>query len=367
MTIKLVAAIIAALLIIATYALFPASKRHEPEPLAQSGLNADKLLYLAASASAPSNRTSEPTYGAQSSGAKMSGHAVVDVSTPSGRQAYYDHLLTLTPKQIFEEWTAVSSRENPDELAQLVAALGQSLRRSPDTIVYGEIGTKLINKSGRLSDRLASADILMSAATPEALDQLLKFLRASEAWSSSVGVDGLNDGVVVAQVLSSITTASRALIDGGRNWAVANSLQTAWQSLGVEASPQVIDAIASAIAYVGKPEGIAYLVQSASRLDQTDKRFVAAMSAIEGLSSNDSSEALGFALQQFSYNAVISKAIVRGLISIGSADSIVQVTKYLDRSAGIDKNWMNELDSLLARRQLSTEAKKVWLSWRGGR
>lgn len=367
MAIKLVAAVVAALLIIAIYALAPASKLRAPEPLAQSGLNADKSPYLAASASASSNRTSEPTYGAQSSGAKMPGQAVVDVSTPSGRQAYYDRLLTLTPKQIFEEWTIVSSRENPDELAQLVAALGQSLRRSPDTVVYGEIGAKLINKSGRLADRLAAADILMSAATPEAVDQLMKFLRASEAWSSSVGIDGLQDSVVVAQVLSSITTASRTLVDGGRNWAVANSLQTAWQSVGADASPQVIDAIASAIAYVGKPEGIAYLVQSASRLDQADKRFVAAMSAIEGVSSNDSSEALGFALQQFSYSAAIYKPIVRGLISIGSADSIVQVTKYLDRSVGIDKSWMNEVDSLLARRQLSPEAEKVWLSWKGRR
>ena len=103
MAIKLVAAVIAALLIIAIYALAPASKLRAPEPLAQSGLNVDKSPYLAASASASSNRTSEQTYGAQSSGAKMPGQAVVDVSTPSGRQAYYDRLLTLTPKQIFEE------------------------------------------------------------------------------------------------------------------------------------------------------------------------------------------------------------------------------------------------------------------------
>ena len=365
MTIKVAVIIFAVFSAIAAYILLPAPKLLAPESISQPKLDAAKPPYSTASAS--SSRMSNPTREAQSPDLKSRGQAGIDVSTPTGRQAYYDHLLTLTPKQIWEEWTVAISRENSDELAQLVSALGQSLRRTPDAAVYGELGAKLINKAGRLPDRLGAVDILMSAATPEAVDQLMKFLRASDVWNSNVSVDGSQDSVVVAQALSSITAASRTLIDGGRNWAIANSLQIAWQALGADASPQVMDAIASAIAYVGKPESISYLVQSASRLDENDKRFSAAMSAVEKLSSNDSSEALGTALQQFSYSAAISKALVRGLISIGSADSIIEVTKYLDRSAGIDRKWSNEIESLLARRQLSVEAKKILATWKAGR
>lgn len=313
-----------------------------------------------ASASVASSPTGEPP----SPMPPMPGQSIVDVSTPSGRQAYYDHLITLSPKEIFREWISASSRNNPDAISQLVAALGFSLRNKADSAIYAEIEARLTNKSGRLPDRLGAADALMLAATPEAIDQLVKFLRASEAWSSSAGVDGAQDGAVISHVLSSITSASRTLIEGGRNWAVANSLQNAWQSLGADASPQVINVLVSAIAYIGKPENIAYLVQSASRLDQNDKRFVAAMSALEGLSSNDSSEVLGAALQQYSYSVAISRSVVRGLISIGSPDAITQITMYVDRSARIDKSWLTEIDDLLARRQLSADAKMVLASWR---
>ena len=86
MAIKLAVSIIAALSIVAIYVLFPASKRQAPEPLAQSGLNADKSPYLAASASASasalSNRTSEPTSGAQSSGAKHRRGLALSVNRP---------------------------------------------------------------------------------------------------------------------------------------------------------------------------------------------------------------------------------------------------------------------------------------------
>ena len=109
--------------------------------------------------------------------AAMHGRSGVDVSTPSGRQAYYDHLVTLPPKEIFQAWISASSTNNPDEVSQLVAALGFSLRRNRNDFIYTEIGAKLLNKSNKVPDRLGAADALMLAATPEALDQLIKFLQ----------------------------------------------------------------------------------------------------------------------------------------------------------------------------------------------
>ncbi|MEY2875231.1 MAG: hypothetical protein RLZZ373_2602, partial [Pseudomonadota bacterium] len=60
----------------------------------------------------------------------------------------------------------------------------------------------------------------------------------------------------------------------------------------------------------------------------------------------------------------LTRTLVRGLISIGSADSILEVTRYLDRQSDLDATWLSEVNVRLTQRQLSSGTARVLADWK---
>jgi hypothetical protein len=69
-------------------------------------------------------------------------------------------------------------------------------------------------------------------------------------------------------------------------------------------------------------------------------------------------------LQQYASNKTLSHSLVRGLISIGSPDSVLAVPRYLDRQSDLESNWLSEVNARLAQRQLSSDAARVLAAWK---
>jgi hypothetical protein len=328
---------------------------------AEASVNGDSLGGAGPDAATVTKMSASPE---SSSTSQLVRPTTVDLTTPAGRQAYYDALVNKAPREIYAGWSGAIARMNPDEISQVAPALGLALRRTGDKAVYREIGDHLLNRSATLVDRLALADTLMSAATPEAIDQIARMLHASEAWTSNPSPVDSPENEVLKQSLNTITRSSRTFIDGGRNWAISPALESMWAKTTDATAPQVLDTIATAIAYVGKPDGISVLIQSAAQYNTDATRYRVAANALEHMDFNAGIEIVGAALQQYASNKPLSHSLVRGLISIGSPDSILEVTRYLDRQSDLDSNWLSEVNARLAQRQLSSDAAKVLAAWK---
>lgn len=285
-----------------------------------------------------------------------------DQESAAERQGYYDALLTRTPNQLWSGWDDALSRRDPSEIAPIVAALGHRLRIDGDASVYGEMVRRLSQPSRAVAERVAIIDALMFAATPDAAAALLQFLRETKAQTHLAG--GSEDSIVQRSAQKAITSIAHTLIDGSRNWAIAPVLEQAWRTTGGSYSAQTIDVVARSIAYVGKPEGVAALIEVVSQAGPADDRYKAAVSAIEQLRANDPVSVLGEALQHSADNRNLSRTLVRGLMSIGTADAVSEVINYLNQQTNLDSAWRQEIKALLNQPSLSQEAKKVINDWK---
>ena len=290
-----------------------------------------------------------------------------DQSGQGSRQAQYDSLAAKTPRQLWTSWDAAAARMEPGEMSLLGHALAASLRSSGDEGVYRVMGDRLFDRARSVKDRVAVADTLGIAATPAAVQQLRRFLQSSGAWTGQTESTDSPEAVVTEFALRAVTEASRTSLDGGRNWAVSQPIEDAWKSLGSGASAALLRTVAEALAYVGKPSGVEALIDSAHTAESGEAKAKVARSVIEGLHANEPVAVLAAALQKQPQDAGVSRSIVRGLISIGSADAILELTRYLDAKSDTDKAWLAEVEARLVQRQLPPEAKKVLAFWGKGK
>ena len=310
------------------------------------------------SSSNPSASTSASGFANGSSG------PVLD--TVAGRQNYYDSLLIQPAKVIFPEWSKAILRQNPNEMSTLASALGHSLRRQSDADVYVGLGDYAINKGNSVTARMAAIDTLMHAATPDAITQLIRFLRGTDAWSGADIPKDSPDAQVVSQAIQALNESARTLVEGKRNWNSSSPLLSAWNEVSDDTRQDVLRSISSGIIYLGKPDDIDRFIQSVGQLNQAGERYKVALGALERMGSNDSVDVLAATLQRYAFDQSLSRAIVRGLLSIGTADSILQVTRYMDRAGNLDSAWRDEINVKLQEKQSSSpEVAKVLSAWRG--
>ena len=340
----------------------------ERDEQTQSGGNTTKpFASWLSQADAPSTSSSSPTSsGSQSASGLGNGSSAAVLDTVAGRQNYYESLLIQPAKAIFPEWSKAILRLNPNEMSTVAAALGHSLRRQTDADVYGGLGDYAINKGNSVASRLAAIDTLMHAATPEAVTQLVRFLRGTEAWSGGDAPKDSPDAQVISQALQAVNDSVRTLVEGSRNWNSSPPLLSAWNDATDETRQDVLRSLSSGIIYLGKPDDIDRFVQSVSQLNQNSERYKVALRALVQIGSNDSVDVLAAALQRYAFNQELSHALVRGLLSMGTADSILQVTRYMDRSGTLDSAWHEEIKIKLQEKQSSSpEVAKVLSAWKG--
>ena len=246
-------------------------------------------------------------------------------------------------------------------MAQIVAALGYSLRIHPDGQTYKKIGDDILNKNNSISIRVASVDALMFAGSSESIEQLIRFVKSTDAWTGGASIISLPDREVVAHAIRMIEDVAKTNMEGGRNWPVSNALLNVWKSVDDGASPRLIDSIANGIVYLGKPADMDELLRSIGRLNAAGYKYESALRAIEAIQTNESVEVMTGALKY--YQGDVAKSIVRGLISIGTADSISAVIQYVDSGIIGDTQWVNEIKKMLRERRSSPEVNKVIMSW----
>lgn len=315
----------------------------------------------------PASSSTLPPISAGNSGLPGLGGVLSETAlgTVAGRQARYDALLDKPPSVIFSEWSEVIRRSNSNEMSIVAAALGYALQNQSDAGIYVDLGDQITNKANSVTRRMAAIDALMHAATPEAVTQLLRYLRGTEVWSGGEITKDSPDAQVISQAIRALNECSRALVDGKRNWDASSPLLSAWNEISDGTRQDVLRTLSSGITYLGKPDDIDKFVQAVSQLNQASERYKYALGALEQMGSNDSVGVLAAALQRYDSNQSLSRAIVRGLLSIGTADSILHVTLYIDRSVVLDSSWREEINFKLQQSGRSSPAvAKVLAAWK---
>lgn len=279
--------------------------------------------------------------------------------TPEGRQALYDWLSVQKASTIWTMWDAVIARNNPDEYGQVTPAMGQALLRDSPKEIYGEITKRLYDQSRGLQERSFILGALQYAATPEAIQILIGFSQSIEGDRQTNGNISSEQETLLNGAQQSIREVSRGFIDGARNWAISSALENGWKNFGKNELLSTRSTIANAIVYVGKPEGLSVLINSVENDGLSADVRLVALSAISGLSSNDAVPTLGEALKQ-STDLDLTKALIQGLASAGSADAMWELLDYVTKLVGVEKQEMQkEILKTLAGKTLSAEALKV--------
>lgn len=266
------------------------------------------------------------------------------------KQAYYDELLTHPSRDLWSRWNDALSRKNPYEISSLVAALGYRLRSDSDTSVYSEMASRLAQSSRTAEDRVAIIDGLMFAATPDAEKILLNFLHDTNAQPKP------NRNSYEEQVQrwaeETVLSIARTLVDGSRNWAVSPVLENAWRMETGSYSPQTVSVLAQSIASLGKPTGVTALIDVAGKTNPSDPRHNAALSAIQSLQyNNDPVDVIASALKQYSGNKELARALIIGLLSIGTDDAagvLANNTSWISKSY---PDLMPQVESLLTTKE----------------
>ncbi len=253
-----------------------------------------------------------------------------DLNTVSGRQGYYDFLLTKRACQIWGVWDATILRASPNEMSTVVAALGHALAtdNSSDKM-YSKISERLYDPSKSLTEKVAVIDAFRYARTPLAVKYLFAYATSSEPNHETM------DGPLYAVSDKSrdvLREISMTLVDGAKNWNVSQAFEDAWRSIQNNETPKVTKVVGEALGYLSKPSGIELLLNTiVSDTTHNTIKYKVAAEVISNLRYNDPVETvLAPAVVTYQNDKNITNIVVKGLISINSADSIIVALKYLD-------------------------------------
>ena len=288
----------------------------------------------------------------------------ISLSTPAGRQALYDILLTRDAKSILTLWdNGMMLRNNPDEVSTIAPALGSVLRGHGDPKIYTEISKRLNDSSRNLQERLAFLTVLDTAATKESVKIIIAFAQSMEEKNLKETLKG-DDVELLESSQRSIGEASRTLIDGARNWNVSPALEEGWINFESNQFLKTRSVIVNSIVYVGKPEGLTVIINSIKKDNLSKEARSIALSAISGLSSNDATPILALALKDsitdIKYSTELVDALIRGLVSADTADSTYQLLNYIDLLSGTQKDLtQKKIKDLLAASKQPNEVLKV--------
>ena len=283
-----------------------------------------------------------------------------DLSNFVGRQAYYDFLLSKKSCEIWNIWDATIAKSNPNELSTVVAAFGQVLRSdNSEGRMYKIISARLYDKKRGEAEKSAIITVLSYAASPASLRDLLTFAKALES-----GDGGINERPrLLSESIEAIRTVYMKTSDGSRNWELSSVLENEWQGADDNEAPQTLGVIASGLAYLSKPSGVDLLIKTMSSVNKTSIKYISASRAISILKFNDSVETvLAPALIKYQGNDDVIKTVIRGLLSVDSADSAIALLRYADSIKNSDIYYYKWIRSELAKSE-NDDVKKVIASW----
>ena len=283
-----------------------------------------------------------------------------DLDTVTGRQSYYDFLLTKRACEIWSIWDVTMTRANPNEASTVVAALGYVL--SIDNIsddMYKIISDRLYDDQRSEVEKSGIISVLLYAKSPLSVKHLITFAKLVEENKNKTS----KSPNLLSEDIGAIKEIYMSLVDGGRNWSLSPVFESEWQNIGDNELSQTTTVIGDALGYLSKPSGVDILIDTMANTSKNSIKYKVAMNAISNLSTNDSTETvLAPALIKYKNNDDIIKTVIRGLLSIDRADSVIAVMFYADSIKNSNTDYYKWIKSELIKSK-KDEVKKVVSNW----
>ena len=298
----------------------------------------------------------------------ISGHIIdvskYDLDTVTGRQSYYDFLLTKRACEIWNIWDVTIARANPNELSTVVAALGHvlSIDNASDDM-YKIISDRLYNDERSEVEKSAIISVLLYAKSPLSVKHLITFAKLIEENKNKT----YKSSDLLFRDIGTIKEIYMSYVDGGRGWSLSPVFESEWRDIGDNELSQITTVIGDALGYLSKPSGVDLLINTMASTSKTSIKYKVAMNAISNLNANDSTETvLAPALVKYKNNDDIIKTVISGLLSIDSADSVIVVILYADSIKNSNTNYYKWIKSELIKSK-KDEVKKVVSNWLASR
>ncbi len=263
------------------------------------------------------------------------------------RQALYDRLSRQETAALWKDWEEAWRRADVNELPIRITTLGSALRIYPDPNVYWELARRLSDRGLSLAVRLGVIEVMVHAASPEAMNTLLGYLRDSERVAQ--GPASSEDATVLERARDGISEISHTRISGSRNWDVSAELEAFWRFSTQDTSRRDLSFVASAIGYLGRPEGVETLLESTMTPNVDDPRRQLALHQMARLRANDPVGSLGAALTDPMVDSETQRAVLLGLLSIGSLDAARALESNVAQVRAIAPDLLPRVESMLGK------------------
>lgn len=213
--------------------------------------------------------------------------------------------------QLWSSWKKLLQQSELQQIPIVNALLAGRIRKDPNPWIYDDIHSFLLNPDFAFENKALLLDLLTEIATPESLNELLEL--------SELG----SDSKLYAFVLQAISRIGNNRWDGRFHEELSPALEAAWSNPYFTDEP-LLNAVGTAIAEVGAPQGVDLILES-----------------IAGTDMNNSSVEINRSRQPIAYslsNKVHNPSATKGLTDcINQADPRSPSSEFcLEALAGID-------------------------------
>jgi hypothetical protein len=151
--------------------------------------------------------------------------------------------------QLWSSWKKLLQQSELQQIPIVNALLAGRIRKDPNSWIYDDIHSFLLNPDFAFENKALLLDLLTEIATPESLNELIEL--------SELG----SDSKLYAFVLQAISRIGNNRWDGRFHEELSPALEAAWSNPDITDEP-LLNAVGTAIAEVGAPEGVDLILQS---------------------------------------------------------------------------------------------------------
>ncbi len=243
-------------------------------------------------------------------------------------------------KQLWLTWKSLLVQSQFQQIPIIGALLAKRLQEQTEPSVYAAISYLLGQKSLAAESKALLLDLLADIATPEALQLLLELTRNGQ------------DSSLYYLVLAAIARIGDNRWNGQFHQELSPLLESAWNDANTT-DPALINALATAIAKIGAPEGVNLLLLTLSGLEQYNQEIgrvkqEAAFNAVPQTRNPDSVGVLSEWLEQESIGSPGFEVSGAALGGIGTPESTQEIIDWAqdapDEGARNLESWLSDVD-----------------------
>ncbi len=227
-----------------------------------------------------------------------------------------------TPAQLWHHLKQLLEQSDLQQIPIISTLLAERLRKYPDSGVYQSITDLLLQPDEPVENKAILLDLLADIATPEALTGLINLAEQGA------------DFPLYLLVLQVIARIGDNRWDGKFHEELSPVLETVWSNPEIT-DPAFLDAIGTAIAKVGAPEGVDQLLQTVSGnntdnvTEETNRtKQTVAFEAIPQVRNPDAVEVLSTWFKQAPLGTSAFEVSANALVEIGSPKATQEIIDW---------------------------------------